>query len=156
MVNVHRVAISVQPQGDDRCRRRGDDGRDRCVAVPVAVVVATNADRLPAAEDTRTAKQDSIRDLVLGGSGRRSYLVNDGTVLLLHLDRPRIELEDHPVMPRFRTKVLGRGRETRFISPDRLTLGSAASWFERLVAIHNRTRDFTCSRITKISAFLRK
>lgn len=122
MDNVHRVAVSVQPQGDDRRRRRGDDGRDGRVVVPVvAVVVAADADRLPAPEDARTTKQDGARDLVLGGPARRSYLADDGTVLLLHLDRPRTEPEDHPALSR--TKVLGRGRETRdFVSPDRLTL----------------------------------
>lgn len=122
--NVHRVAVSVQPQGDDRRRRRGDDGRDGRVVVPVvaAVAVAADADRLPAPEDARAAKQDGVRDLVLGGPARRrSCLADDRTVLLPHLDRPRAQLEDHPASPR--TKVLGRGRETRSVSPDRLTLG---------------------------------
>jgi len=120
MVNVHRVVVSAQPQGDDRCRRRGDDGRDGRIVVPV--VVAVDADRLPASEDAWTAKQDGVRDRVLDGSIRR-YLVDDDTVLLLHLDRRRTRFEDHPAMPRrrFRSRVLGR--ETRFVSPDRLILG---------------------------------
>lgn len=92
MVNVHRVAVSVQSQGDDRRRRRGDDGRDGRIAVPVVVIVAADADRLPAPEDARAAKQEGVRDLVVGGSARRSYLADDCTVLLLHLDRPRVEL----------------------------------------------------------------
>lgn len=96
MVNVHRVVVSVQPQGDDR-RRRGDDGRDGRIVVPV--VVAVDADRLPAPEDARAAKQDGVRDRVLAGSARR-YLADDGTVLVLHLDRLRSRLEDHPAIPR--------------------------------------------------------
>lgn len=124
MLNVHRVAVSVQPQGDDRRRRRGDDGRDGRVVFPT--VVAADVNRLPAPEDARAAEQDGARDLALEGLSRtrRSYLAVDGTVLLLHLDRPRAGLEDHPATPRrWYRKVLGRGRETRPVSPERLTLG---------------------------------
>lgn len=122
MINVHRVVVSVQPQGDDRRRRRGDDGRDGRIVIPV--VVAADADRLPASEDARAAKQNGVRDRVLGRSARR-YFADDGTVLLLHLDRmQRAGSEDHPATPRrwYRSSILDRGRVTRF-SPAGLTVG---------------------------------
>lgn len=76
--NVHRVAVSVQPHGNDRRGHRGDDSRDRRDTVILVVVV--DADRFPASENTRATTENSIRDLAL----------------LLHLARPRAKLEDHP------------------------------------------------------------
>lgn len=151
MVNVHRVVVSAQPQGDDRCRRRGDDGRDGRIVVPV--VVAVDADRLPAPEDARTAKQDGVRDRVLDGSARR-YFVDHGTVLLLHLDRRRARLEDHPAMPRRRfSRVLGR--ETRFVSPDRLILGVGGRVMFRATCCYSIIVSVR-GEITRISVSLHK
>lgn len=93
MSNVHRVAVPIQSQGDDRRRRRSDDGWNGHVVGPV-VPVAVDTDRLPAPEDARAATENGIRDLALGGfvCSRRC---SDSAVLILRLAWPRAGLEDH-------------------------------------------------------------
>ena len=44
MDNIHRVAVSIQSQSDDRRCRCGDDGRNGRIAILIVVVVAANID----------------------------------------------------------------------------------------------------------------